>query len=840
MQEYSLFFFFCPKKFLPFSILKIFHYVAGIKTLKCVTITYFSVIPIFNLIRFRPLNKIEQQTEKDTIVIEVLNENSVNIGVDPKNRKTFDFDNVFPPNTPQANVFEAAALPLVDAVLTGYNCTLFAYGQTGSGKTYTMEGDVDSDEHSGLIPRMVRTIFSRILDDDSAQNGNREYMVRVSFVEIYNERLRDLLNPSDEDLRIRDSDTSRSGVFIEGAHAPYVSDPDESSRSHAVFMLQLEVKDMKNGSVRKSKLMMVDLAGSEKVSKTNASGQTLKEAQQINKSLMTLGRVISALVEDKGHVPYRDSKLTRLLSDALGGNSKTCLIVTASPAEYNEEETVSTLRFGQSAKCIKNRVKVNAEFSVSEYKKIVAKLQFENKQLKLTIKKMQVQLNALANAAKVLFCFLCSILDYDIMDSAIAEIKDEGEMETSDDSTNNATHPPKKSRKTLDRGSMPNLGVINEQHAVSLSSASLFSEPPAFLNATEGKLNCKKKKKKKNNTCRLSELTEQMEDLREEIEDMKNSHALMEAERDELKEQLDKESESSQMLEVKLNEINKLYQASVRMNGENGNKIRTVEHENEDMSKRLMEFETENFQLKNELQQRDFEIESLLKELKLLKRKVQSNAKESSDDMTEGSSNQSTVQGNQGSGVKTSGDKKIRYITEVQVKALEDEWIKRMRKKDSEIKKWKEKYRQYFQKNEMNRNLREDWKIQLEEMKKAVLLQQTMTDSDKDRHTKEIYERDLEIVRLKRLVAVFTRQNNKNYQKNRQSYSSNASNEPSIVRAPVIIRGGQRRREQNVLRKMSIESGEEIAPGVPSIYGTGSQNFSEKSSYISDFKSDME
>ncbi|ETO25635.1 hypothetical protein RFI_11502, partial [Reticulomyxa filosa] len=126
---------------------------------------------------------------------------------------------------------------------------------------------------------------------------------------------------------------------------------------------------------------------------------TLKEAQQINKSLMTLGRVISALVEEKGHVPYRDSKLTRLLSDALGGNSKTCLIITASPAEYNEEETLSTLRFGQSAKSIKNRVKVNTDYSLSEYKKIVAKLQLEIKQLKLTIKNMQAQLDAL-NANK--------------------------------------------------------------------------------------------------------------------------------------------------------------------------------------------------------------------------------------------------------------------------------------------------------------------------------------------------------------------------------------------------------------------------------------------------------
>jgi len=261
--------------------------------------------------------------------------------------------------------------------------------------------------------------------------------------------------------------------------------------------------------------------------------------------------------------------------------------------------------------------------------------------------------------------------------------------------------------------------------------------------------------------------------------------------------------------------------------------------------------------LKNELQQRDCEIESLLKELKLLKRKMRetrtngnkndtsdvdhnaSNDKESSDEMVEDVS--LTNEGDKESHVKNG--KKIRYITEVQVKALEDEWIKRMRKKDNEIKKWKEKYRQYFQKNEMNRNLREDWKLQLEEMKKAVLLQQKMTETDKDRHVKELYERDLEIVRLKRLVAVFTRQNIKNYQK-RQSYSSKIANEnASIVRAPVVLRGGQRRREENVLRQMNIEdksSPVDHLDGGSLHNANGSHHDSEKLSHLSDFKSDAE
>lgn len=165
-------------------------------------------------------------------------------------------------------------------------------------------------------------------------------------------------------------------------------------------MLQLEARNTETGSSKASKLMLVDLAGSEKVKKTHATGQTLKEAKQINKSLMVLGLVINSLVENKKHVPYRDSKLTRLLSDALGGNSKTMLIVTASPSKYNQDETVSTLRFGTRAKSIKNEAKVNQELSVSEYKKLLEKARKREEILKQQIRSLQSQNDALLKACK--------------------------------------------------------------------------------------------------------------------------------------------------------------------------------------------------------------------------------------------------------------------------------------------------------------------------------------------------------------------------------------------------------------------------------------------------------
>lgn len=300
----------------------------------------------------------------------------------------------------QSDVFDFSIRPTVDDILNGYNGTVFAYGQTGAGKSYTMMGDMMSPEQKGVIPRISEQIFQSILTSES----NIEYTVGVSYMEIYMERIRDLLRPDCDNLPIHEE--KNKGVYVKGLSQVYVSSVDEvyqilqqggmaravaatnmnqeSSRSHSIFLLTINQKNVETGSAKTGQLFLVDLAGSEKVGKTGASGQTLEEAKKINKSLSALGMVINALTDGKStHVPYRDSKLTRILQESLGGNSRTTLIINCSPSSYNAEETVSTLRFGVRAKSIKNKAKVNQELSPAELKALLRKAQtqvstFEN------------------------------------------------------------------------------------------------------------------------------------------------------------------------------------------------------------------------------------------------------------------------------------------------------------------------------------------------------------------------------------------------------------------------------------------------------------------------------
>jgi len=282
----------------------------------------------------------------------------------------------------------------------GFNGTIFVYGQTGSGKTHTMQGpDIHDSVMKGIIPRMIETIFSFVEEASETM----EFLVKVSYIEIYMEKIRDLMAPNKMDLKIREN--KDKSVYIEGVTEEYVTCADDvirvmdtgsanrkvaatnmndvSSRSHSIFVWNVEQKNLQNGTTMSGKLYLVDLAGSEKVGKTGATGQTLDEAKGINKSLSALGNVINALTDGKSkHVPYRDSKLTRLLQESLGGNSRTTLIINCSPSSYNEEETLSTLRFGIRAKTIKNQAKVNKEMSVQELKALLDKANKEISRLK--------------------------------------------------------------------------------------------------------------------------------------------------------------------------------------------------------------------------------------------------------------------------------------------------------------------------------------------------------------------------------------------------------------------------------------------------------------------------
>ncbi|RPA79083.1 kinesin-domain-containing protein [Ascobolus immersus RN42] len=337
--------------------------------------------------RFRPQNKIEIREGGSPIVRFPSEETCV---LDSENAQgSFTFDRIFDMNSKQRDVFDYSIKSTVDDILLGYNGTVFAYGQTGAGKSYTMMGgDIDDEESRGIIPRIVQQIFESILSSP----GNIEYTVRVSYMEIYMERVRDLLNPVNDNLPIHE-DKSR-GVYVKGLLEIYVSSVEEvyevmrrggtaravsatnmnaeSSRSHSIFVVSISQKNVETGSAKTGTLYLVDLAGSEKVGKTGASGQTLEEAKKINKSLSALGMVINALTDGKSaYVPYRDSKLTRILQESLGGNSRTTLIINCSPSSYNDSETMGTLRFGMRAKSIKNKAKVNAELSPAELKAVL-------------------------------------------------------------------------------------------------------------------------------------------------------------------------------------------------------------------------------------------------------------------------------------------------------------------------------------------------------------------------------------------------------------------------------------------------------------------------------------
>ncbi|KAK9248163.1 P-loop containing nucleoside triphosphate hydrolase protein [Lipomyces tetrasporus] len=343
--------------------------------------------------RFRPQNSIELQQGGSPIVSFAANDTC---DLDTKDfRGSFTFDQVFSMDSKQSDVFNFSIKSTVDDILNGYNGTVFAYGQTGAGKSYTMMGPSIEGAQRGIIPRIVEQIFASIMQSPQ----EIEYTVRVSYMEIYMERIKDLLQLTNDNLPIHEEKSK--GVYVKGLSEIYVSSVEEvyevmrqgaaaravastnmnqeSSRSHSIFALVVSQKHVETGSSKTGQLFLVDLAGSEKVGKTGASGIVLEEAKKINKSLSALGMVINALTDGKStHVPYRDSKLTRILQESLGGNSRTTLIVNCSPSSYNDQETISTLRFGVRAKDIKNKPKINAELSPAELKLQLKKLQSQN------------------------------------------------------------------------------------------------------------------------------------------------------------------------------------------------------------------------------------------------------------------------------------------------------------------------------------------------------------------------------------------------------------------------------------------------------------------------------
>ncbi|KAL4637165.1 hypothetical protein ACB092_03G060800 [Castanea dentata] len=330
--------------------------------------------------RFRPLSSKERRDHGDGVCIRCIDTETFILKDEKEEDIMFSFDRVFCEKSDQAEVYEFLVLPIVRDAVNGINGTIITYGQTGAGKTYSIEGPgiLECDEQKkGILPRVVDGIFEHIKPDKMAK-----YSIKLSMVEIYMEKIRDLFDLSKDNIQIKESKIQ--GILLSGATEMSIIDPAEalqslsagvanravgetqmnmaSSRSHCIYIFTVQQELTGDKRVKTGKLVLVDLAGSEKVEKTGAEGRALEEAKMINKSLSSLGNVINALTCGSGranHIPYRDSKLTRILQDALGGNSRTALLCCCSPSVFNASESLSTLRFGARAKHIKASPRVS-------------------------------------------------------------------------------------------------------------------------------------------------------------------------------------------------------------------------------------------------------------------------------------------------------------------------------------------------------------------------------------------------------------------------------------------------------------------------------------------------
>ncbi|URD87944.1 KISc [Musa troglodytarum] len=366
--------------------------------------------------RCRPLSKQEVSTGYSAVVdFDAAKDGEIGI-MNGVTKKSFKFDRVYTPKDNQADVY-ADASPLVTSVLDGYNVCIFAYGQTGTGKTFTMEG---TEQNRGVNYRTLKELF-KIAEE---RNETYSYNISVSVLEVYNEQIRDLLatSPSTKKLEVRQAaegfhhvpgiveakvenikeawDVLQAGSNARSVGSNNVN--EHSSRSHCMLCIMVRAKNLMDGVCTKSKLWLVDLAGSERLTKTDVQGERLKEAQNINRSLSALGDVISALATKNNHIPYRNSKLTHLLQDSLGGDSKALMFVQISPSENDLGETVSSLNFASRVRGVELGLakKQVDTVELQKMKQMIDKVRQESRTKDESLRKLEENFQNLENKLK--------------------------------------------------------------------------------------------------------------------------------------------------------------------------------------------------------------------------------------------------------------------------------------------------------------------------------------------------------------------------------------------------------------------------------------------------------
>ncbi|KAL9248102.1 hypothetical protein vseg_021462 [Gypsophila vaccaria] len=446
--------------------------------------------------RCRPLNQNDVANGSASVVeIPLSQDNELNVVCADSSKKHFKFDHVFGPDANQEDVF-ARTSPIVTSVLDGYNVCIFAYGQTGTGKTFTMEG---TPENRGVNYRTLKELF-RLADQ---RNSTMRYELYVSMLEVYNERIRDLLventNEPPKKLEIKQSPEGTQEVpgLVEarvygteevwellrtGSRVRSVGSTNAnelSSRSHCLLRVVVKGENLVNGQRTKSNLWLVDLAGSERVGRIEVEGERLKESQFINKSLSALGDVISALASKTAHVPYRNSKLTHMLQSSLGGDCKTLMFVQISPSDSDLGETLCSLNFASRVKGI-DHGPARKQADVSEllkYKHLAEKLKHddkETKKLQNNVQSLQLRLAARDH--------ICRSLQEKVRDLE-NQLAEERKLRLKQDSRSVAaasTKPPRQAqRSTAAASTRPPLGPSNMR--MPLRRISNFLPPPSPL-----------------------------------------------------------------------------------------------------------------------------------------------------------------------------------------------------------------------------------------------------------------------------------------------------------------------------------------------------------------------